>query len=79
MSKHIPQHDRRLARNVLIALAACALALVLPRAQAAPAASADAPPVPINITRPLAAAGGSSPGVCGTGSRSIVRAPAGCA
>ena len=57
MSKHIPQHDRRLARNVLIALAACALALVLPRAQAAPAASADAPPVPINITRPLAADG----------------------
>ncbi|MHB1617309.1 MAG: DUF4097 family beta strand repeat-containing protein [Metallibacterium sp.] len=57
MSMHISHHDRRLARNVLIALAACALALVLPRAQAAPTPSADAPSVPINITRPLAADG----------------------
>ena len=56
MSMHIPHHDRRLARNVLIALAACALVLVLPRARATPA-PADAHPVPINITRPLAADG----------------------
>lgn len=57
MSMHLPRSNRRITRDVLIALAACALALVLPRAQAAPTPSADAPPVPINITRPLAADG----------------------
>ena len=56
MSMHIPHHDRRMTRNVLIALAACALVLVLPCARAAPAPT-DAHPVPINISRPLAADG----------------------
>ena len=56
MSMHIPHpHDRRLARQILIALAACALAFVLPRAHAA-LAPADHP-VPISISRALAAGG----------------------